>query len=117
MQVAALSVALWPLHQAFAADSTEMLGRWTWDKYTIEVRECADKKMCAKVVAGPKNVGLEIFASALTKKGGDWFGEIVHPESKAAYNTRLSRKSASAWRLDGCTSARVCLSGEFVRAK
>lgn len=110
-------LALWPAPLALAAELRDMIGRWTWDKFTIEVSECAGMKMCAKVVSGPKNAGMEIFASALTSKGGDWFGQIVDPDTKAIYNTRLRQKNSDAWQLDGCTSSRVCLSGEFVRVK
>ncbi len=110
-------LALLPIHRALAAEVADMVGRWTWDKYTIEVVESADAKLSARIVGGPKNVGMEIFASSLTSKGGDWFGQIVDPDSKAVYNTRLRQKTQDLWQLDGCTASRVCLSGEFVRVK
>ena len=50
-------------------------------------------------------------------QGGEWFGQITHPETKEAYNTRFQQKDKDRWRLDGCTAAKVCLTGEFVRAK
>lgn len=99
---------------AFAAGITDMLGRWTWQKFTIEVTECANK-ICAKVVAGPKNVGMEIFASELTNKEGGWFGDVVNPETGATYRMRMQFTGSGTWRLDGCTASGVCLSGEFVR--
>lgn len=102
---------------AFAAELSEMAGRWTWNKFTIEVSACENGRMCAKVIAGPKNVGMELFASALTTKDGDWFGEITDPATKITYNTRLRKSAADVWRLDGCTPTRICLSGEFVKAK
>ena len=71
---------------AFAVDIKDMLGRWTWQRFTIEVKECADRKICAKIVGGPKNVGLEIFASELTNKEGAWFGDVVDPETNTTYN-------------------------------
>ena len=101
---------------AVAADIKDMLGRWNWQRYTIEVTECADRKICAKVVAGPKNVGLEIFGSELTNKEGAWFGDVVSPETGATYRTCMQLTGSGTWHLDGCTAARVCLSGEFVRA-
>ncbi len=94
-----------------------MLGKWNWQKFTIEVRECAGQGVCAKVVAGPKNVGMDIFASELTQKDGDWFGKIVDPETKVTFNTRMRFTKAKSWQVDGCTEAKVCLTGEFVRAK
>jgi hypothetical protein len=58
---------------------------------------------------------MEIFASKLVSKDGDWVGQIVHPQTKDVYSTRFQRKDQNRWRLDGCTAARVCLSGEFIR--
>jgi uncharacterized protein (DUF2147 family) len=101
---------------ALAADIKDMLGRWTWQRFTIEIRECADRKICANIVGGPKNVGLEIFASELTNKEGAWFGDVVNPETGATYRTRMQFTGSGTWHLDGCTASRVCLSGEFVRS-
>jgi uncharacterized protein (DUF2147 family) len=102
---------------AFAAEIEDMLGKWAWQKFTIEVTECTSKRLCAKVIAGPKNVGMEIFASELTNKDGAWFGQIVNPETGATYHTRMQFTDAKTWRLDGCTAAKICLSGEFVRSE
>jgi uncharacterized protein (DUF2147 family) len=99
-----------------AAELKDMIGRWTWQSFKIEVSECPGTRVCAKVIAGPKNVGLEIFASELITKDGAWFGRIVHPETGATYNTRMQFTTAKTWRLDGCTPSGVCLSGELVSA-
>jgi uncharacterized protein (DUF2147 family) len=106
-----------PAGAAAAADVKDMLGKWRWQDFTIEVVTCKTGDICAKVVAGPKNVGLDLFASKLTAKGNDWVGQIAHPETKELYNTRFQRKDKDRWRLDGCTAARVCLTGEFVRVR
>lgn len=111
-----LVLALAPL-AAWAADLKDMVGRWRWQDFTIEVRECQGDSLCAKVIAGPKNVGMEVFASKLTSKNGDLIGQVAHPATKETYNTRFQQRDRDRWRLDGCTAARVCLSGEFVRAK
>jgi len=113
----AVSIIGLPPLAASAADLKGLIGRWRWQAFTIEVSECRGDSVCAKVVAGPKNVGMEVFASKLSPKGGDWFGQITHPESKQVYDTRFQQKSQDSWRLDGCTAARVCLTGEFVRVK
>jgi len=102
---------------AAAAELEDMVGKWRWQEFTIEVVACKGDSVCAKVAAGPKNVGLDLFASKLTAKDGDWFGQIAHPESKEIYNTRFQQKNKDRWQLDGCTPARVCLTGEFVRVK
>ena len=101
---------------AGAAELKDMMGRWTWAAYKIEVIECIGGRVCAKVIAGPKNVGLEIFASELINKDGAWYGQVVSPETGATYNTRMQFTAARTWRLDGCTPSRVCLSGELVRS-
>lgn len=117
MVVVALSI--WELTLAWSAGAAELkdlMGRWTWQGYKIEVSECSAARICAKVIAGPKNVGLDIFASELTSKDGVWFGQIVNPETGVTYNTRMQLTAARTWRLDGCTPSRVCLSGELVRS-
>ena len=116
-RTAIILLAMLPITSASGAERSDMLGKWTWQQFTIEVSECAAKGVCSKVIAGPKNVGLEIFASELVQRDGDWFGQIVNPETGATYNTRMRFTSMKTWRLDGCTTSKVCLSGEFVRAK
>lgn len=117
LPIVSMSVSLGLSGFAFAAEIKDMLGRWTWQRFTIEIKECADGKICAKVVSGPKNVGLEIFGTELTNRDGDWFGDIMDPETGTTYRTRMQFTGSRTWRLDGCTTARVCLSGEFVRAR
>ena len=107
--------ALGPMGSVRCAELKDMLGRWTWQNFKIEVRDCGSKRVCAKVIDGPKNVGIDIFASELVAKDGAWFGQVVDPKTGTAYNTRLQLTAAKTWRLDGCTSSGVCLSGEFTR--
>jgi len=101
----------------FAADLKEMVGTWRWRDFTLDVKQWHEDSVCAKVVGGPKNGGLDVFTSKLIAKGEDWFGEIADPGTKATYNTRFHQVDKDHWRLDGCTSANVCLGGEFVRAR
>ena len=100
-----------------AADLKEMVGTWRWRDFTLDVKQCHEDSVCAKVIAGPKNVGHDVFTSKLIAKGDDWFGQIADPETRATYNTRFHQLDKDRWRLDGCTNANVCLSGEFVRAR
>jgi hypothetical protein len=102
---------------ARAADLKDMIGTWRWQQFTIEVTACQGDGICAKVIQGPKNVGMEVFATKLTAKDGKLFGQISHRETKDIYNTRFQQDDADKWSLDGCTVTRVCLSGEFVRVK
>jgi hypothetical protein len=94
-----------------------MVGRWRWKDYIVEVTACKGNSVCAKVVAGPKNVGMDLFASTIMPKDGGWVGQVTHPDTKEVYNTRFQQQDKDRWRLDGRTAARVCLSGEFVRVR
>lgn len=114
---AAIAMALPLSGSALAAVPQDMLGKWRWQDFTIEVTACQGDSACAKVVAGPKNVGMDIFASKLIAKDNDWVAQITHPETREVYNTRFQQKGKDRWRLDGCTAAKVCLSGEFIRVK
>src|SRR5436190_13251856 len=53
---------------AFAADLKDLIGRWRWQQFTIEVTQCKSDSICAKIIEGPKNVGMEVFASKLMVK-------------------------------------------------
>ena len=116
LSVAVVLIAL-PLFAAFASEPKDMIGKWHWKQFMIEVSECQGGNICAKIVEGPKNVGMQVFATNLTAKDGDLFGQVAHPETKEIYNTRFRQDGADKWQLDGCTAARVCLSGEFARIK
>jgi len=111
-----LSIAVASL-EASAADLKDMVGKWRWKEFTIEVAECQNGNICAKVVDGPRNIGMQLFAANLVVKNGNLFGQVTHPETKEVYNTRFQQDGPDNWRLDGCTAARVCLSGEFARVK
>jgi hypothetical protein len=102
---------------ASAAVPKDMIGVWRWEESTIRASECQLDHICAKVIGGPRNVGMEVFASKLVAKEGNLFGQVVHPKTKEIYNTRFQRIDPDTWHLDGCTETRVCLSGEFVRVK
>lgn len=102
---------------ASAAVPKDMIGTWRWQQSTIEVTECQRDSVCAKVIAGPKNVGKKFFASKLVAGEGGLFAQVADPKTEDIYNTRFQRIGPDTWHLDGCTTARVCLSGDFVRVK
>lgn len=106
---------------AFAAEAKDMIGKWTWTDYGVEVKECTTNPsgagMCATVTSGPKNVGMEMIRSKLEPKDGLFIGQIAHPASGEIYNTKLSFKDANTWSMDGCTEANVCAKGDFARVK
>ncbi|MDE2181553.1 MAG: DUF2147 domain-containing protein [Alphaproteobacteria bacterium] len=106
---------------ASAADMKAMVGTWKWTDYTIQVKECttnpAGAGLCATVVAGPKNVGMEMFRSKLeAKPDGSFVGKIGHPASGETYNTKMTI-AGDVWHMNGCTDAGVCATGDFVRQK
>lgn len=106
---------------AMAATTDDMVGKWQWTAYTIEVKKCNSNPsgagLCATVAGGPKNVGMEMIRSKLEPKDGGFFGKIAHPETGDIYNTKMTFTGADAWSMDGCTDANVCAKGEFNRVK
>ena len=102
---------------ARAAAPKDLIGTWRLKDFTIQIRDCQPHRLCAKVVAGPHNVGMEVFASRLEVRGDDVLGEVADPETKALYHARLRKVDADRWHLDGCTAGGVCLSAELLRIK
>jgi len=100
-----------------AEDITAMVGKWKWEGFTIEVKKCTETEVCAKVVAGPKNVGMEMIKSKLKHTGKNFVGKIAHPQTGNTYNTKITMSDANTWHLDGCTDKNVCASGDFKRIK
>lgn len=116
---AAMVVALAPA--AGAAELKDMIGTWKWTDYTIEVKDCTTNPsgagLCATVVDGPKNKGMEMIRSKPEKKGADFVARIAHPATGEIYATKMTLKSADVWAMDGCTDKGVCAKGEFTRIK
>lgn len=104
-------------YPAWAGDLKDLVGKWRWQNFTVEVTECEGNSVCARIISGPKNVGMDVFASKFVSKNGEWFGQVSHPENKEIYNTRFQPIDKDRWRLNGCTAAKICLTGEFVRTK
>jgi len=94
-----------------------MIGKWKWKEFTIVVTKCDSTEVCAKVVAGPKNVGLDMIKSKLKPRGKKFVGKVAHPLTGLTYNTQLSLTNKDTWQLDGCTDNKVCASGTFTRIK
>ena len=102
---------------ASTSDITSMVGTWKWEGFTIEVAKCESTEVCAKVITGPKNVGMEMIQSKLTASDGSFLGKVAHPQTGDTYNSKLTMASADIWHIDGCTAANVCASGDFTRIK
>ena len=106
---------------ASAAELKDMIGKWQWTDYTVEVKECATNPsgagLCATVIGGPKNVGMEMIRSKLEKKSEAFVGQIAHPATSEIYNTRMTLKDPDTWGMDGCTAANVCATGDFKRVR
>jgi len=106
---------------AVAAEPSDMIGKWKWTDYTIEVAECTTNPsgagICATVIEGPQNKGMEMIRSKLTKKDDDILATVAHPATSELYSTVLTFSAPDTWHLDGCTDAGVCAKGDFVRVK
>ncbi|MFV2059880.1 MAG: DUF2147 domain-containing protein [Gammaproteobacteria bacterium] len=98
-------------------DITMMVGKWKWEKFVISVEKCPTTEVCAKVVSGPKNVGMQIIKTKLKPMDGNFVGKVAHPQTGDTYNSKLTMVNADTWKLDGCTDANVCASGSFTRIK
>ncbi|MBI4724461.1 MAG: DUF2147 domain-containing protein [Rhodomicrobium sp.] len=113
-----LGCALMP---AQAAEMKDMIGKWKWTDFTVEVKECTTNPsgagICGTVIDGPKNKGMEMIRSKLEKQGDNFVGKIAHPASGDIYNTKLSFKGTDVWSMDGCTDKNVCAKGDFTRVK
>lgn len=94
-----------------------MIGKWKWADFTIRVGKCDKTEVCAKVLSGPKNVGLQMIQSKLKSSGGSFLGKVAHPQTGKTYNSKISMLSKDVWHIDGCTAANVCASGDFKRIK
>lgn len=94
-----------------------MIGEWKWADFTIRVGKCDKTEVCAKVMSGPKNVGLQMIQSKLTPSKGSFLGKVAHPQTGNTYNSKISMLSKNVWHIDGCTDANVCASGDFKRIK
>jgi len=106
---------------ANAADLKAMVGTWKWTDFTVQVKECTTNPsgagLCATVIAGPKNIGMEMIRSKLAAQGdGSFVGKIGHPASGDTYNTKMVMQG-DTWHMNGCTDAGVCATGDFIRVK
>lgn len=106
---------------ANAADMKALVGTWKWTDFTVQVKECTTNPsgagLCMTVIAGPKNVGMEMIRSKLAPLAdGSFVGKIGHPASGDTYNTKMTF-SNGVWHMNGCTDAGVCATGDFVRAR
>lgn len=98
-------------------DIYSMVGTWKWEDFTIKVDKCDKTEVCATVMSGPKNVGLQMIKTKLTASGESFVGKIAHPQTGDTYNSKLSMASTNTWHIDGCTDNNVCASGDFSRVK
>ena len=116
---AVLAISILSMGQSAMAEPKieEMVGTWKWADFTIRVGKCDKTEVCAKVVSGPKNVGLQMIQSKLMPSEGSFVGKVAHPQTGNTYNSKISMLSTNIWHIDGCTDANVCASGDFKRIK
>jgi uncharacterized protein (DUF2147 family) len=103
---------------AFAKnDIQNMIGTWKWEGFTIKVDKCEITEVCAEVITGPKNVGMQMIKTKLVLSGDSFVGKVAHPQTGDTYNSKLSMANMDTWHIDGCTDNNVCASGDFTRIK
>lgn len=98
-------------------DVYSMLGTWKWEDFTIKVDKCDKTGVCATVISGPNNVGMQMIQTKLSPLVESFVGKIAHPQTGDIYNSQLSMSSSNTWHIDGCTDNNVCASGDFSRVK
>ena len=97
-----------------------MLGKWGWQGFVIENKACdtnpAKTGMCATVISGPKNVGLEMIRSPMMPKDGKFVGKVAHPATGLIYNAQMGMSAdMNTWTMKGCTDSGACAEGAFTR--
>jgi uncharacterized protein (DUF2147 family) len=102
---------------AGAVDFEAMVGKWAWEGFTIEVTTTGPNGISAEVVAGPKNVGMEMIRSKPEQRADFFVARVRHPANGKVYHTKISQKGPDTWRLDGCTDGGACASGVFKRVE
>ena len=106
---------------ALSVERKDLIGKWKWQNYTVEVKECSTNpsqaEICIVVITGVKYPGMELLSSRLEKRGGDFYAKITDPATKEIYNTRFKQENRNNWTLSGCTVNGVCASGKFIRIK
>ena len=117
----AVAAAVMVSRSAGAEESNPLVGTWTWGDFTLQAKECTTNPsgagLCMTVIAGPKNIGLEMIRSKFENRPDGFAGKIAHPASGEIYNTKISMTGADVIHMDGCTDAGVCATGDFVRQK
>ena len=112
-----ITVAAMMATSAWALDVQKMLGKWKWQDFVVEVTKGGEHGLSAKVISGPKNVGMEMIQSKLEEKDGVVVGRIRHPGNGKVYNTKMSMPDDMSWKLDGCTDDGACATGIFTKVE
>lgn len=110
----AASIGLALAAPAMAASLDDMVGTWGWEDYTVEVTHCDATTVCAEVVSGPQNVGMQMLETAPVADGEAYKAKVKHPATGETYFAKMSF-DGDIWSMDGCTEAGVCAEGEFHR--
>ena len=96
MSLLLASVYLAMCGPGFAADLKEMVGTWRWRDFTLDVKQCHQDSVCAKVVAGPKNVGLDVFTSKLIAKAKTGSDRSPIPRRRQRTTRAFARSTKTA---------------------
>ena len=102
---------------AAAADFDAMVGKWAWEGYVIKVTKEGPYGLSAKVIEGPKNVGMEMIQSEPDLRADFFIAKVKHPANGKVYHTKISQQGPDTWQLDGCTDGGACATGVFTRVE
>jgi len=94
-----------------------MVGKWTWNGFTVEVTKGGEHGLSAIVVDGPKNKGMQMIQSPLKPKDGAFVGRVMHPMTGKIYNAQMTMPAPDTWAMNGCTDDGACAKGEFKKVQ
>lgn len=119
LALALLLAVLMPATSTWAARGgmEAMMGKWIWNGFVVEVSPCKNTGICAKVISGPKNVGMQMIQSPPIPKGRGMYGKVKHPLTGDIYNVKMSFSPTGDWQMDGCPEKESCDASKFLNKK
>ena len=112
-----LAMAYSPSANAARGGMEAMMGRWIWNGFVVEVSPCKATGICAKVISGPKNIGMQMIQSPPIPKGREMYGKVKHPLSGEVYNVKMSFSPTGDWQMDGCPEKENCPASKFMNSR
>jgi len=102
---------------ASAVDLEAMVGSWSWNGYTVKVTRGGPHGLSARVVEGPRNVGMEMIRSDVRNQADFAVAEIRLPGDGQDYLSEITPEGPDAWHLEGCSDRGGCVDRVYRRAE